>query len=300
MWSLMVTIIDFKLFVKLARPIQLLLAALTYCLGAGIARYLGHPIIFAAFGLGLLAILAIEAAAFWLVEYFRLPMTPLAKDETRRHREALRTGLFQSAAALLTVSGAIIVTLLLSRMLPPLAGILLGLIIVFFIAYSVPPMRLSEVGYGELGMAIALGTFFPALAFLLQFDEFHRLLTFSTFPLTLLALAYLLVNDFPSFATDLKFGRHTLLIRLTWQHAIPIHHLLILLSFLFFAVAPFLGFPWGLIWPVFLSLPFAGIQIFWLQRIAMGGRSLWRFITALSAATFGLTAYLLAFTFWTR
>jgi len=37
-------------------------------------------------------------------------LTPLAKDETPRHREALRTSLFQSAAALLTVAGAIIVT----------------------------------------------------------------------------------------------------------------------------------------------------------------------------------------------
>jgi 1,4-dihydroxy-2-naphthoate octaprenyltransferase len=276
------------------------LAALTFSLGAGISRYLGHPVHVAAFGLGLLAVLAIEAAAYWLAEYFRLPLTPLAKDETPRHREALRTGLFQSAAALLTVTGAIIVTLLLARLLPLLAGILIGLIVVFFIAYAVPPMRLSEAGYGELAMAVALGTLFPALAFLLQYGEFHRLLTFVTFPLTLLALAFLLVNDFPTFATDLKFGRHTLLTRLTWQYAIPTHHWLILVSFLFFATAPWLGFPWGLVWPVFLALPFAVIQIIWLQRIALGGRTLWKFLTGLGAATFGLTAYLLAFTFWIR
>jgi 1,4-dihydroxy-2-naphthoate octaprenyltransferase len=292
--------LNFRTFIKLARPLQLLLAALTYSLGAGISRYLGHPIHVASFGLGLLAILSIEAAAFWLVEYFQLPLTPLAKDETPRHREALRTGLFQSAAALLTVAGAIIVTLLLARLLPLLAGILMGLILVFFIAYAVPPMCLSEAGYGELAMAVALGTLFPALAFLLQYGEFHRLLTFTTFPLTLLALAYLLVNDFPTFATDLKFGRHTLLTRLTWQYAIPAHHLLILASFLFFATAPLLGFPWGLIWPVFLALPFAAFQIIWLQRIALGGRTLWKFLTALGVATFGLTAYLLAFTFWIR
>jgi 1,4-dihydroxy-2-naphthoate octaprenyltransferase len=292
--------LNFRTFIKLARPLQLLLAALTFSLGAGISRYLGHPVHVAAFGLGLLAVLAIEAAAYWLAEYFRLPLTPLAKDETPRHREALRTGLFQSAAALLTVTGAIIVTLLLARLLPLLAGILIGLIVVFFIAYAVPPMRLSEAGYGELAMAVALGTLFPALAFLLQYGEFHRLLTFVTFPLTLLALAFLLVNDFPTFATDLKFGRHTLLTRLTWQYAIPTHHWLILVSFLFFATAPWLGFPWGLVWPVFLALPFAVIQIIWLQRIALGGRTLWKFLTGLGAATFGLTAYLLAFTFWIR
>jgi 1,4-dihydroxy-2-naphthoate octaprenyltransferase len=161
-------------------------------------------------------------------------------------------------------------------------------------------MRLSEAGYGELVMAVSLGTLFPALAFLLQYGEFHRLLTFVTFPLTLLALTFLLVNDFPAFATDLKLGHHSLLTRLTWQFAIPTHHVLILVSFLFFASAPLLGFPWGLVWPVFLALPFAVFQIIWLQRIAMGGRTLWKFLTALAVATFGLPAYLLAFTFWIR
>ncbi len=292
--------LNFRTFGKLARPVQLLLAALTYSLGAGIARYLGHPIHVAAFGLGLLAILSIQVAAYWLVEYFRLPFMPLEKDETPRHREALRSGLFQSATALLTVAGAIVVTLFLTRLLPLSAGVLFGLIILFFVAYAVPPLRLSDAGYGELVLAVALGTLFPALSFLLQFRDFHRLLTFATFPLTLLALAYLLVNDFPTFATDLKYGRNTLLTRLTWQRAIPTHHFLVLLAFMFFATTPFLGFPWGLVWPVFLALPFAVIQVFWLQRIAMGGRALWNFTTTLAVATFGLAVYLLAFTFWIR
>ncbi len=252
------------------------------------------------FGLGMLAVLAIEAAAFWLVEYFRLPMIPLAKDETPHHRKALRISLLQSAAALLTVSGAIIVNLLLTRSLTPQAAILLGLIVFFYVAYAVPPMRLSEAGYGELVMAVAVGTLVPALAFLLQFGGFHRLLTFATFPLTLLALAYYLVSDFPTFATDLRFERNTLLTRLTWQRAIPIHHLLILSSFLFFAGAPLLGFPWGLVGPVFLALPFAVVQVVWLQRIAMGGRALWKFLIPFAEAVFGLTVYLLALTFWIR
>ena len=81
---------NFRTLGKLARPVQLLLATITYSLGAGIARYLGHPIHAAAFGLGLLSILSIQVASNWLVEYFRLPLTPLEKDETPRHREAFR------------------------------------------------------------------------------------------------------------------------------------------------------------------------------------------------------------------
>ncbi len=291
---------NIRTFVKLARPLMLFFSILTYSLGAGITRYLGHPVNLAPLGLGMLAVLAIQAAAFWLVEFFHLPFTPLAKGESPRNREALRTGLLQSAMALLTVSGATIVTLLIARLLPITAGILLLLILFSFFSYAVPPLRLADIGYGELILAIALGTLYPALAFFIQYGEYHRLLTFATFPLTLLAMAYLLVNDFPAFSNDLKFGRQSMLTRLTWQKAIPIHHLLVLLSFLFFAIVPLLGFPWGLVWPVFLVLPFAAIQIIWLQRIARGGRALWRFIVPLAATVFGLTVYLLALTFWIR
>jgi 1,4-dihydroxy-2-naphthoate octaprenyltransferase len=290
----------FRKVVKLARPLLLLLVVLTYCLGAGISRYLGRPFLPAAFGLGLFVVLAIQVAACWLLEYFRLPLTPLAKDEMPQDREFLQTSLFQSAMVLLTVCGAIILTLFIARLLPLPAGILFCLIVIIFVAYAIPPMRLSEAGYGELVQAAALGTLFPAFAFLLQFGEFHRILTFATFPLTLLSLAYLLVNDFPNYATDLKYGRRSLLTRLTWQHAIPIHHLLVLVSFLFFAISPFLGFPWGLVWPVFLALPFAVIQIAWLQRIARGGSTHWKFLVPLSGAVFGLTIYLLALTLWIR
>lgn len=297
---LIISMLNLRSIIKLVRPFHLLLAVLTYSLGAGIARYLGRPIQVAAFGLGLLAVLTIQAAAYWLVEYFHLPFMPLEKNETARDRESFRTGLFQSATALLTVSGAVIVTMLIARLLSLSSGIILGLIIFLFVCYSVPPIRLADAGYGELILAVALGTLFPALAFLIQFGEFHRLLTFATFPLTLLALAYLLVNDFPTFATDQKFGRHSLLTRLTWQKAIPIHHSLVLVAFLLFAVSPLLGIPWGLAWPAFLALPFAVIQIIWLQRIANGGRAQWRFLLPLSGAVIGLAVYLIALTFWIR
>jgi hypothetical protein len=72
------------------------------------------------------------------------------------------------------------------------------------------------------------------------------------------------------------------------------------MSFLFFALSPLLGFPWGLVWPVFLALPFGVIEIAWLQRIAGGGRAGWKFLIPFSAAVFGLTVYLLALTFWIR
>jgi len=178
--------------------------------------------------------------------------------------------------------------------------ILLALTFLILLAYAVPPLRLSDSGFGELILAIALGTLFPTVAFLLQYGQLQRLLSITSMPLTLLALAFLLVCNFPTFATDLKLGRHTLLTRLTWQKAVPIHHLLVLIAFLLLAAAPFIGTPWGLVWPAFLALPFAATQMIWLQSIANGGRTFWNFLTGLASATFGLTVYLLALTFWIR
>ncbi len=290
----------FKSLLKLSRPIHLLLAAMTFTLGAGIAQYLGQPVHAASFGLGMLAVLALLGAASFFTEYFRLPLMPLAQEETPRQREHFRVTLLQVSYASLTFSTVAILTLILTHSLNLSACILLVLAFLFLLAYAVPPLRLSEAGYGELVLAITLGTLLPALAFLLQYGQLHRLLSLATFPLTLLALAYLLICNFPTFATDQKLGRHTLLTRLTWQRAIPIHHFLVLAAFLLFAAAPFLEYPWGLVWPVFLALPFAAIQIIWLQNISNGGRTLWNFLTALASATFGLTAYLLALTFWIR
>lgn len=290
----------FKSLLKLSQPIHLLLAALTYTLGAGIAHYLGRAVQAASFGLGMLAVLALLAAATLFSEYFNLPLIPLTEDETPRQRTLFRVTLLQAAYAGLTFSIVAMLTLVLTHSLNLSAAILLGVAFVFLVASAIPPMRLSETGYGELVQAVCLATLFPALGFLLQYGHLHRLLAFTTFPITLLALAYLLVCNFPSFATDQKLGRHTLLTRLTWQRAVPIHHFLVLSAFLLLAAAPFLEYPWGLIWPAFLALPFAGIQMIWLQRIANGGRTLWNFLTGLASVTFGLTAYLLAMTFWIR
>jgi 1,4-dihydroxy-2-naphthoate octaprenyltransferase len=290
----------FKSILHVSRPILLLMTALTYSLGAGISHYLGKPIRLATFGLGGLAVLAMMWSASLFIEYFRLPLFPLVQGESPQKREQYRVTLLQVSYAALTLSFIAILTLLLNNSLNLSAGIIIVIAFFFLMAYAVPPLRLSESGYGELVLAITMGTLVPAMAFLIQYGKLHRLLSLTTFPVTLLALASLLIGNFPTFATDLKLERHTLLTRLTWQRAIPIHHFLVFGAFILFASAPFLGYPWNLVWPVFLAFPFAAIQMIWLQRIAIGGRTLWNFLTALAAATFCLTAYLLALTYWIR
>jgi hypothetical protein len=68
---------------------------------------------------------------------------------------------------------------------------------------------------------------------------------------------------------------------------------------LFFS-ATLLGFSLKLIWPAFLTLPFAIFQIFQLRAIALGGRPNWVLLTATGLSVFGLTTYFLTLTFWLR
>ncbi len=288
-----------KKIVKQVPILILLLAALTYSLGAGISHYLGAAIYLPSFLLGMIAIITLITASSLLQEYFRLPLLPLLPGETPHQRVVLRTQLLQVSYAVLTILGAIVISMLVSGMFSIQTGIIL-ILISFLFLLILPPFRLSEAGFGEIIIAIVLALLSPGFAFLLQEDEIHRILPMMTFPLFFIATAWLLAENFHRYSSDQKLGRRSLLIGLTWQRAVPIHHVLILVAYLFFAVSPLFGFSWRLLWPVFISLPFAILQIIWLQRIANGGRPIWRFFNALIRSVFGLTIYLLALSFWLR
>jgi 1,4-dihydroxy-2-naphthoate octaprenyltransferase len=289
-----------RALLRLSRPFRLLFACLAYILGAGIARYLGVHLDGGAFWLGLAWLLPLQVAAHLLTEAFRPPHEPLGEADTPAGRLRLRTFLLQVSAAALTLAAAFTVVMLRLKIITPSSGLFLGLTFLLLMAYAAPPLRLADAGFGELALAVLLADFVPALAFLLQADEFHRFLPLVTFPLTLLAVAWLLALDFPTFASDQKYGRRTLLIRLTWPRAVALHHILLLAAYALFAAAPLFGFPWRLLWPAFLTLPLAVYQGVMLRNIALGLKPLWPALSAAAASTFGLTAYLLALTFWLR
>jgi hypothetical protein len=60
------------------------------------------------------------------------------------------------------------------------------------------------------------------------------------------------------------------------------------------------GLSLSLIWPAFLTLPFALFQIFQLRNISMGAPTNWTLLTVTALAVFGLTTYFLTLTFWLR
>jgi 1,4-dihydroxy-2-naphthoate octaprenyltransferase len=286
-----------KALLKLSHPIQLLLAALTYVFGASIADYLGKPFRADSFWLGFAGILLAQLAMSLLSEVFRLDVEPLLEDETRRERQILRNNALYVAIASLAAIAFIAFVLYFNKLLTLSSFLFLFISLLLILAYSLPPFR--DRGFGEFILSAHLAYVIPSIAYLFQAGETHRFLALAV-PLTFLAFAYFIIMDFPSFASDRKYNRVTFLTRLGWERVVPLHHIFLLLAYLFIAVSPAFGLSLSLLWPAFLTFPFALFQIYQLRNISLGLPPNWTLLTATALSVFGLTAYFLTLTFWLR
>ena len=287
-------------YLKLSRPLHLLLAALTYLLGASIPAYLGKPFQPVTFVLGFAGVLLAQTSMSFLREVFRPHNEPLIEGETPKQKETLRNNLLYVSVGTIGTTAVIafIVHLNFTLTLPSFLFLLSSLVLV--LAYSIPPFHLVNRGFGELILALHIAYVIPSIGFLFQAGVNSRLLTILLIPLTVLALAYFLIINFITFPDDQKYERGTLLRRLTWERAVPLHHSLIAFAYLAFALIPFFGYSFNLIAPAFLTLPFAVLQIFQLRAVANGSPPNWRLLTSTALAVFGLTTYFLTLTFWLR
>ncbi len=284
---------------RLLRPLHLFLAALTYTFGASIADYLGRPFLAGSFWLGLLVVLLAQTTMILLPEVFRLDVEPLLENETRSKRQILRNNVLYTSLACLVVIGLTTYILFANSALPLSSFFFLVLSIIVILTYSIPPFRFVNRGVGEFLLAVHLAYVVPSFAFTLQAGETHRFLLLAA-PLTLLTFSYLIVRNFQSFAQDQKLDRITFLTRLGWERVVPLHHLFVLLAYLLLAVSPVFGLSLSLIWPVFLTFPFALFQIFLLRNISLGAKPNWTLLHATALSVFGLTIYFLTLTFWLR
>ncbi len=288
-----------KSIIPFTNPLLLALAALSYTLGTGIARYLGRADSPLSFWLGFGWILLLILAMNLLTVYFRPHNEPILPEETLKERNWVRAALFQISMALL--GGVALFTIALFQSGINLISLIFATII-FLLAllYALPPVRLITSGFGEFTLAILIALLIPAFSLSLQMGEVHRLLGAVAFPLTALALAVFLALNFPAYKDDLKYERGTLLLRISWERAVPLHHIFIFTAYLLFSAMPLFGLPRALFLPVFYVAPLVLFQIYWMQKIAEGASPNWKFLEILAYSVIGLTLYILTITFWMR
>ncbi len=300
---------------RAARPVSILGGILLYALGGGIASYLGYQIDWPVYWIGQAAVTLLQLSSYFLREYFdrseqppferrpprgaEKPMTePDESEAAPPEIETPRVFFLQVAAATLTVGAVTTVLLISAGKLTLPVFLFMGLAFVLALLYAVPPFRLVYSGYGELVLAILEANLFPALAFLLQSGELHRLLAMLTFPLTLLHLAAVLATSLRWYYRDLRQNRQTMLVRLGWQRGMWLHNLLIALAYVVLALSVVIGLPWRLAFPAFLALPIAIFEIWQINTIVNGGKPQWRLLAYTSLALVGFTVYFLNLALW--
>jgi 1,4-dihydroxy-2-naphthoate polyprenyltransferase len=299
---------NIRLFIQLSRPLFLLGAGLLFALGVGIAKYLGATIDWGHYFLGQAWITMMQLSTHYLNEYFDAPAdahnlkrTPFSGGSGAIGPGKLpRAAAFWAAVTSLTIVASITVLLFQNIGFHTELLFLMFLIFTGAFFYSVPPLTLSSSGYGELVTSIIVSNLVPAFAFLLQSNEYHRMLAMSTFPLTTLHLAMMITFELPDYATDIKYEKRTLLVRLGWERGMSLHNLLIFTNFVLLGIALIYGMPISIALPPLLLLPLGLFQIWTMNRIALGAKPNWRLLTLTAVLLYGLSAYLLAFSFWIR
>jgi 1,4-dihydroxy-2-naphthoate octaprenyltransferase len=292
--------------IRLCRPWELLGGILFYALGVGIAHYLGQGIQWTTYFLGQACVTVLQLTSYMLAEYYRLPAVPGLKrvtSEDKDQEEIIddlpRSTILMAGATTLTVGAVLTVLLVANHAINPPALLILGVSFLIAFFYAVPPIRLIESGYGELAMSFLMANLIPAWAFLLQTGELHRFLAMLTFPLTAQYLALTVAQSLPKYASDLKYSRRNMLVRIGWQRGMNFHNLLILFSYLLIGLAATLNLPWGLAWRGLLSIPLGFFQIWLMNQIANGVKPQWKLLIGSAMGTLGLTAYLFALSLWT-
>ena len=289
-----------NLFLRLSRPHFLLGGFLLYGLGTAIATYLGKPIDWSLYILGQLLVTSIQLMAQALYVFFDDTPTREVTFQSifSGDRKALDPEHLPFTAALISTIVTLTISATLSALLlivkdvsfVPWAFLLMGFFAAF--SYSTPPLRLITSGVGEIIATIVVASFVPIFSFTLQAGELHRLLPMSTIPLASLLFAAFIAFEFPDYASDLKRGRKTLMVRLGWETAMKLHDLAILFAILSFLTAYALSLPDRVALGALISFPLAIAQVWQLNRIKAGLPPRWRTFTLSALALFAMTAYL--------
>lgn len=291
---------------KLSRPFYLLGSILLYSLGGGVAKYLGVTIHWNIYFLGLGWVFLLQIASFALYEYFEPADYPSEKgatnlnhtsrNETQKKNDSLAR--LVVCFTCLTVAGSFSILIKQANQLSPVTGVIMAVALIGGVFYSLPPVRLSTSGYGEMMAAIIFANAIPAFAFALQAGDMHRLIAMTTFPLTPLILAMIVAFQFPTYSHDLKQGKRKLMIRMGWQNAMNLHNILIVCAYLLLAIAIFFQLPIFIGAPVFLTLPLGFLQMWQMKRITDGVKPNWQALTISWIVLSYTVVYLLAYSFW--
>lgn len=294
-------------FFYAARPFHLLTSLFAYGLGVGIANYLGWQIRISFFILGLIWILSLQIGGYFLGEYLDSPLEsgwfprpPYTERPEIQVSKVQKPFLLYSSAILLALTAALTVLFSLSGLITlPVSSFMITAALAAVIP-DFPAVHRILAGLRELINSFGLVVVTPILGFGLQTGELHHFLLWSSFFLFCLHAAVMIVFQLPLYADDLRNDRASIVTFLGWRRGIQFHHVLLIGAFYLAGMMALFGIPLQLVGPLFLSLPFATFQTWYLIRITRGAPVKWNLLLINAGITFGFSLYLMNYIFWTR
>jgi 1,4-dihydroxy-2-naphthoate octaprenyltransferase len=290
-----------KFFLRAIKPFRLLSVIITYSLGAGIIAYFNHSFDWSLLISGIIFLLLFMIG----IEILRLlpgltdliaGKPKLSIGETRK----LRWIIAITSAVFYTVAATFFVGWMLDGIL--WIGIL---VLIFVLLFAGTGYYFSKLQSGltctQLFFEIILFVIVPpAFAFLLHVKEVHKFLTMAVLGLVPSFFAYRVLIQLQHYGSDQHRDIQSFVVKIGWKNAMVFHNASLLLSFVLFSLSLIFGFPWLLIWPVYLILPLALVEVWLMERVRAGAKPLWVIMKFATGSVFVLQVYLLAFNFWIR
>jgi len=291
----------FKRLIKIIKPFRYISLITTYILGAGLVQYVQNMRSWLIFFQGLF-FLILTTISFDFLAFLIQINDPRGEfnDLCLKDRKQLRLSSALTSATLLTIAIIIFVDWMVKGILWQGLGflmLLLGIAGLFYvISIGNEKISLFQILF-ETVLFVILP---PAFAYFLQSEDLHRLLAMVVLSLIPAYIAYRLLSQLLAFDRDPNGGNHHLIKAIGWEQSMFLHNALILLSFFLYAVDALFGFPWFLLWPVFLTLPIGLLEVWLMERVRRGGKPLWRAMRVSTACVYFLPMYLIGFAFWIR
>jgi 1,4-dihydroxy-2-naphthoate octaprenyltransferase len=283
------------------KPFQIISLLTTYTLGAGLVQYVQVMQSWLTLIQGLLFLLLISVGLEFLVLLLEVnDQLGSFKNLSIKDKKQRRINSFLISATFFTVAVAIFVDWINKGILWQGFGFLIALLGLSAFLYVLVKIDIISRSYEILFETILFVIIPPAFAYFTQSEDLHRLLTMTVFSLIPAFIAFRLLSKLIAFDRYPKLGRHTLIVNLGWEQIMFIHNALILITFLLYALNAVFGFPWFLLWPVFLTLPIGLLEVWLMERVRRGGKPLWRVMQVATACVYLIPIYLIGFAFWIR
>jgi 1,4-dihydroxy-2-naphthoate octaprenyltransferase len=290
-----------KAFLRPIKIFRLVSQLLTYAMGAGLAHYFEARVAWSVLLAGAVFV-CFSTLGFDYLQVLQQVNDGRFQPEDVSPKDILliRMGLGLISGAMMTVAVTVIVGWMIKGVLWPGSTILLVAVFavggVYILEGTVEKLR----PFHSLFETVLVVIIPPALGYFLQTQDMHRFLTFAVLGIVPIYLAFILLTQLIHYGEDQQKEALTTVTAIGWEPAMVIHNALILSGFLLFALAALLGFPWPLIWPVFLTLPLGLLEIWLMERVRQGQKPLWRIMQYALGAAFLIPVYLLALGFWLR